>query len=166
MLSGEIVPFKSREKRVILSMVSWIAIISIAVAVVFAWKTTSLLRDKKETEKKLSEILPDAHDIDLTVLSETDRESSKMKTWVVFEGILLKMKNIFSDILERLKGLAIDTYAIDRGLKRFSEVFGIMRGSVGSGQNALEAVKQASDEQHGTVEKVSDISRTLYVLVE
>jgi uncharacterized protein YoxC len=41
-----------------------------------------------------------------------------------------------------------------------------MRQSVDSGQNALKAVKRASDEQNGTVGKVSDLSRTLYALVE
>ncbi|MDR1649487.1 MAG: hypothetical protein LBR71_04435, partial [Synergistaceae bacterium] len=124
-------------------MADWIAIISILVAAVFTWKIARLLRDKKGTEKKLSEILPDAQNVDLTVLSEADRVSSKLKTWVAFEGILLRMRNIFNDILEKLKGFAIDIYAIDRGLKRFSEVFGTMRQSVDSGQNALKAVKRA-----------------------
>jgi methyl-accepting chemotaxis protein len=131
-----------------------------------AWKTARLLREKKETEKKISGILLDSESVDLTAISENGDPSSGAGAWSVFAGILLRMKEVFSDILEKLKGLAVNIYTVDRGLNRFSEVFGMLRGNIDAGQNALKIVKHACDEQHNTVENVADTSRTLYALVE
>ena len=155
-------------------MGNWTAIALVVVVALLmtlmTWKTFRLLRDKKETEKKLSGVFLNANDVDLTELSEfsgANASSSKTpRTWTTFAKILLKMKAIFRDVLEKLKVFAIDVYTIDRGLNRFFHVFKTLLGNVDAGQNALKVVKQACDEQHNTVEDVANTSRTLYALVE
>jgi methyl-accepting chemotaxis protein len=137
--------------------VSWI------LTLFFGWSLWKFGRDKKETARRVSAVLSDARNVDLSALGS---DESQLKIWRTFETILLRLREILRESLEKLKTLAMNIYGIDRGLARFANVFQTVNESVGAGTVSLNEVKQAAEKQHVTVEKVSEMSRTLYALVE
>ncbi len=117
-------------------------------------------------ELQLKTVLFEGKKIDLTHSLLVDGNIPTDGVWHTVSCIFEKLREILFLVFKKIQSVMMEIYAFDRGFKRLAEIFSVMRRSVHLGQIAIEAVQDSTRKQDSTVKSVTEVSNTLYGLVE
>ncbi len=128
------------------------------------WRRRAILRELERCLERI--LLPGQDEVDLTETLRIHGQPSRTGPWRSINDILQHLRGILNTAIVKLQSVAIDIYGFDRGFRHFSEVFDSVNQNVISGQKSMECVQESCRTQEETVCGVSEMSATLYSLVE